>query len=78
MKTAKEMFEELELYPYQYTDTVWEDILEYSNKSKTTYIKFYLINRLFEVKTEHGFSHIINIPLLEAINKQVEELEWKR
>ena len=76
MKTAREMFEELDLLPYKYTDTMWRDILEYSNKRKTTNVKFYLENKLLEVETERGFSYMIDMSLLKAINKQCEELEW--
>lgn len=74
--SAKEMFEEMDLFPYQYTDTMWEDVLEYSNKTKTINVKFYLFNRYVDVQSEHGFSIFIDMPLLKAINKQVEELGW--
>ena len=76
--SAKEQFEELEMFPDRYTDTMWEDILEYSNKTKTTNVRFYLFNNFVEVRSEQGFATFIDMNLLKAINKQVEELGWNK
>lgn len=76
--SAKEMFGELEMFSYRYTDTMWKDILEYSNKSKTMNVRFYLLNNFVEVRSEHGFATFINMNLLQAINKQIEELGWNK
>ena len=76
--SARKMFEELEMFPDRYTDTMWEDILEYSNKTKTMNVRFYLFNNFVEVRSEQGFATFIDMNLLKAINKQCEELEWNK
>lgn len=76
--SAKEQFEELEMFPDRYTDTMWEDILEYSNKTKTMNVRFYLFNNFVEVRSEQGFATFIDMNLLKAINKQCEELGWNK
>ena len=76
--SAKEQFEELEMFPDRYTDTMWEDILEYSNKTKTMNVRFYLFNNFVEVRSEQGFATFIDMNLLKAINKQIEELGWNK
>lgn len=70
--TAKEMFEELE-FECKKTDfsiTYYKEFRDYDDESYTLDIDFRLIEKKF-------FSDFdINMPLLKAINKQVEELGW--
>ena len=75
--SAKDMFEELDMYPSEYNDNLFkEKIIEYSTKDKTKNVKFYLTSKCYEVKSEHGFSTLINIVLDNAIHQQIREFGW--
>jgi hypothetical protein len=72
-KMAREMFEELE-FEYKKSDfsiTYYKEFRDYDDESYTLDIDF----RLIEKKISSDF--YIDMPLLKAINKQVEELGWK-
>ena len=70
--TAKEMFEKL---GYE-IDTTNDRMLRYG-KGYTAKIEFDLIYHNFYKYNDSGFRSPIDIELLQAINKQVEELGWK-
>lgn len=70
--TAKEMFEKLG-YEYRKSDfsiTYYKEFRDYDDETYILDIDF----RLFEKKISSDFD--INMDLLKAINKQVEELGW--
>ena len=64
--TAKEMFKELGFK----IDDIKKTYLSYYNKEEDSYIYFDYIYKTVEVQFD------INMDLLKAINKQVEELGW--
>ena len=67
--SAKEMFEEL-----GYNKVVSNDFLiEYTNYEITKKVVFYKI-----LKEVLSYEATLTIPLLKAINKQVEELGWNK
>ena len=69
---AKEMFEELG-FEYKKSDfsiSYYKEFRDYDDETYILDIDF----RLFEKKISNDFS--IDMPLLKAINKQVEELGW--
>lgn len=74
---AKEMFEEL---GYEYNECYFEETLEeiyYQKKGKyTPQIKFSLNHKCVTVYREGNKSSSFDIKILQAINKQVEELGW--
>lgn len=65
MKTAKEMFEEL-----GFKQEFHISYVEYYNKEKDRYIWFYQDTETIEILFD------IDMKTLQAINKQIEELEW--
>lgn len=64
--SAKEMFEELDFK----IDDIKSTYLSYYNKKEDSYVYFDHIYKTVEVQFD------INMDLLKAINKQVEELGW--
>lgn len=72
MKSAKEMFEELDFQcnSNEFNIRYYQEFRDYDDESYTLDIDF----RLIEKKIFSDFS--IDMPLLKAINKQVEELGW--
>lgn len=70
--SAREMFEELG-FEYKKSDfsiSYYKEFRDYDDETYILDIDF----RLFEKKISNDFS--IDMPLLKAINKQVEELGW--
>ena len=70
--TAKEMFEKLG-FEYKKSDfsiTYYKEFRDYDDETYILDIDF----RLFEKKISNDFS--IDMDLLKAINKQIEELGW--
>ena len=64
---AREMFEEL-----GYTKIVNNDfLLEYTNYEITKKVVFYK-----KIKEVLSYEETLTMPLLKAINKQIEELGW--
>ena len=75
--SAKEMFEELDMYSNEYEDNLFrERIIEYSAPDRSKNVKFYLKSKCYEVGSEHGFSTLININLDNAIHQQIKEFGW--
>lgn len=75
--TAKEMFEELG-YEY-YEDDGFNDYKKEKRKLiEPDYISFDRLEREFFVlnSSKNGKGTTIDMPLLKAINKQIEELGW--
>lgn len=73
-KSAKEMFEELG-FEYKKSDfsiTYYKEFRDYDDECYILDIAF----RLFEQEISTDFS--IDMRLLKAINKQVEELGWNK
>ena len=73
-KSAKEMFEELG-FEYKKSDfsiTYYKEFRDYDDECYILDINF----RLFEQEISTDFS--IDMRLLKAINKQVEELGWNK
>lgn len=68
--SAKEMFKELGYGKFTGTDTKWQDYIEYQNGSK--YIWFYFDTKTIEIRFD------FDVKILQAINKQVEELGWNK
>ena len=66
MKSAREMFEEL-----GYEENYHISYIMYFNKNEDRYIWFEKDTKTFEARFN------IDMSLLKAINKQVEELGWK-
>lgn len=75
---AKDMFEEL---GYEYKECYFEytlDEIYYEKKGKfTPQIKFSLNHKIVNVYREGNKASSFDMKLLQAINKQVEELGWK-
>ena len=75
--SAKEMFEKL---GYEYNECYFEEDLDeiyYRKKGKyTPQIKFSLNHKCVTVYREGNKSSAFDIKLLQAINKQIEELGW--
>ena len=81
MKSAKEMFEQLG-YEYDYIQNEnSEDTITYHKDN--LHIQFNLISKQVVVQNDSSYEFyghavfFINQDLLQAINKQVEELQWK-
>lgn len=75
--SAKDMFEELGMYPSSYNDNLFDEtIFEYSNNKKTENVKFYLTSKFYKASSENGFSLLIDINLDNAIHQQIKELGW--
>lgn len=72
MKSAKEMFEEL---GYEYVESYDKNLIDYYKKYNNLNFEI-LFNK--EEKTFY-FTYVtkVDYKLLQAINKQVEELGWK-
>ena len=70
---AREMFEELgfECDSYEFTIRYYKEFRDYDDESYTLDIVF----RLIEQKLFSDFD--IDMKLLKAINKQIEEMGWK-
>lgn len=69
--TAREMFEELGYKKDEYSKC----ICYYNPNEVNDEIVFYLENRTFN-RDYYGHGNAIDMPVLKAINKQVEELGW--
>lgn len=74
MMTAKEMFKKL-----GYRRSTDIDVIKYSKKLDDTFcwseVMFYLLEK--EIVLDDGYeAYIITYALLNAINKQAEELGW--
>ena len=68
MNQSKELFEKLGYY----VDTDDDYCISYMNKEANVRVIFYYEDRMvYVLKVAH-----INMPLLQAINKQCEELNW--
>lgn len=78
MKSAREMFEEL---GYTYQESYFEEELEDINYSKSgdyaPKIRFNLNHKCINVYRKDNKSSWFDVKVLQAINKQVEELGWK-
>jgi hypothetical protein len=83
--TAKEMFEKLG-YEYKLYDNEdkFNNGIQYYKKDKDdfeTYVEFYFYHKriwlLKKYKNKIAEGFVSNINLLQAINKQIEELGWK-
>ena len=81
MKSAKEMFEELG-YELVFEN---EEVLRY-RKNKNLDVEFWKvyekitgekIRKYIKVSNIRNIPYFISVELLQAINKQVEELHWK-
>lgn len=84
--TAKEMFEELG-YEYKLIDNTsiqCEDVILYTHKKQKLCIQFNLFSRIVVYKIKNNMQEYENIvliitkELIQAINKQIEELEWNK
>lgn len=77
MKSAREMFEEL---GYTYQESSFEEKLYEINYSKggeyTPQIIFNLNHKCVIVYRQENKSSWFDMKLLQAINKQIEELNW--
>lgn len=69
--SAQEMFEKLGYKKDEYSKCIFY----YNPNEINDEIVFYLENRTFD-RDYYGHANAITIPLLKAINKQVEELGW--
>ena len=79
MKTAKEMFEELDLYEQNLDDAFIDKVIMYSNRFCEVVITFYLDKKeiaIDSLKDKQGKRYELNYKIFQAINKQVEELGW--
>ena len=74
--TAKEMFEELG-YKETENDIYFLKYYKPCKLQSDKEIKFHKLDKTFTVKDDNSISHRwINVPELQAINKQIEELGW--
>ena len=83
--SAKEMFEELG-YTYQYINNNkdnCEDVILYIHEKSGVIIQFNLFSQVVVYQIDNKFKEykkiglFITKELIQAINKQIEELEWK-
>lgn len=65
---AKEMFSNMGFKQFLETSTKYQDYIEYQNDDK--YIWFYPDTKTIEIRFD------FDMKILDAINKQVEELKW--
>ena len=73
MKSARELFEELGYTKFEKHDDVG-DFIEYISKDDDcNSITFYYDSKTFTI----GTYFLCDIKTLQAINKQIEELNWK-
>ncbi len=84
--TAKEMFEKLG-YTYQYINNNkdnCEDVVLYTHEKSGVIIQFNLISHVVVYQIDNKFKEykkiglFITKELIQAINKQIEELEWDK
>ena len=82
--TAKEMFEKLG-YTYQYINNYkynCEDVVLYTHEKSGVIIQFNLFSQVVVYQIDNKFKEYTKIglfitkELIQAINKQIEELEW--
>lgn len=77
-KTAKEMFEEL---GYTYQESYFEEELDEINYSKggdyAPQIIFNLNHKCVKAYRKENKASWFDTKILQAINKQIEELQWK-
>ncbi len=82
--TAKEMFEKLG-YTYQYINNYkdnCEDVILYTHEKSGVIIQFNLFSQVVVYQIDNKFKEykkiglFITKELIQAINKQIEELEW--
>lgn len=66
--SAKEMFKKLGYHQFIGSNTKWQDYIEYQNEDN--YIWFYPDTKTIEIRFD------FDIDILQAINKQIEELGW--
>lgn len=85
MKSAREMFEELG-YTYKYIDNKnnnCEDVIIYTHNKINSTIQFNLFSQCVVYQLKNNAKEYDKIvifmtkELLKAINKQIEELNWK-
>ena len=80
MKTAKEMFEKLgykqEIWCFENESKI-DEIIYYGDSRFSSNITFQMHSKCFKIqRTESTKAGWCDIPMLEAINKQIEELGW--
>ena len=84
--TAKEMFEKLG-YTYQYINNNkdnCEDVILYTHEKSGVIIQFNLISQVVVYQIDNKFKEykkiglFITKELIQAINRQIEELRWNK
>lgn len=77
MKTAREMFKELDLYEQNLDEAFIDKVIMYSKPFCELVITFYLDKKeiaIDSLKDNQGKRYELNYEIFQAINKQVEEL----
>lgn len=74
MKSARELFEELGYTKLEQHDDISNYIKYISNDEDFDFITFYCDDKTFCI----GEYVLCNFKLLQAINKQIEELGWNK
>lgn len=77
--TAEERFEKLGLYKQAIDKSYIDEVIMYSNSNCDLIIQFYLKSKnvaIDSLNEKQGKRYKFNYRILQAINKQIEELGW--